>query len=143
MRMAGWMMGACGLMGSAAAQTVPMAQLPVPMAPRAAEASGLRIVRDAVAARPFSVVGPRGALLGTQSGEMEGWIFPWKVFSGLRMSVKMQDYAVPIDVNEAAASVDVQPDHTTITYAHANFTIRQVMFAPTKADGWDGGGGVL
>ena len=140
MRLAGLVVGACGLVGSVAAQTVPMAQLPVPMAPAVAEASGLRIVRDAVAARPFSVVGPRGALLGTQSGVMEGWIFPWKVFSGLRMSVKMADYPVPIDVNEAAASVDVQPDHTTITYGHANFTIRQVMFAPAASPSADGVG---
>ena len=141
MRQADLRMGVGGLllgvgMGSAAAQVVPMAPLPVPMAPVAAEASALRIVREAMPARPFSVVGPRGALLGEQSGVMEGWIFPWKLFSGLRMSVRMADYPVPIDVNEAVSSIDVQPDHTTITYAHANFTIRQVMFAPaTSADG--------
>ena len=79
---------------------------------------------------PFSVVGPRGAVLGQQDGSCEVWLFPWKIFSNLRLSVSMQDYPVPIDVNPHAAAIDVQPDETTITYSHANFTIRQTMIAP-------------
>jgi len=79
---------------------------------------------------PFSVIGPRGAVLGQQDGTSEVWLYPWKIFSNLRLSVSMQDYAVPIDVNSHAASIDVQPDETTITYSHANFTIRQIMIAP-------------
>ncbi len=89
-----------------------------------------RISRQAEPVKPFSVLGPRGALLGQQDGRFEAWVFPWKILSGLRITANMQDYAVPIDVNEHAAEVDVQPDETTITYSHANFTIRQVMFAP-------------
>src|SRR5580704_10669290 len=90
----------------------------------------LKIVREAVPAKPFSVVGPRGAILGRQDGSFEAWIFPWKIFSNLRISAEMKDYPVPIDVNEQAAVIEVRPDHTTITYAHANFTIREVLFAP-------------
>jgi glycogen debranching enzyme len=92
----------------------------------------LSIVREAVPARPFSVVGPRGALLGRQDGSFEAWIFPWKIFSNLRMTAEMQDYPVPIDVNEQAAVIEVRPDHTTITFAHANFTVREVLFVPQK-----------
>jgi len=44
--------------------------------------------------------------------------------------VRMQDYPVPIDVNPLAADIDVRPGETTITYSHANFTIRQIMLAP-------------
>jgi glycogen debranching enzyme len=79
---------------------------------------------------PFSVVGPRGAILGQQDGSFEAWLFPWKILSGMHLSVSMQDYAVPIDVNRQAAAIDVEPAATTITYAHANFTIRQIMIAP-------------
>jgi glycogen debranching enzyme len=98
----------------------------------------LKIVRDAIPSRPFTVVGPRGAILGLQDGSFEGWIFPWKIFSNLRISAEMKDYPVPIDVNEYAAAIEVRPDHTTITYAHANFTIREVLFAPHNAP--DGAG---
>lgn len=88
------------------------------------------IDRNAVPRLPFSVVGPRGAILGRQNGSYEVWLFPWKILSGMHLTANMQDYPVPIDVNRQAADIDVEPDHTTITYSHANFTIRQIMLAP-------------
>jgi len=102
------------------------------------ETAALKIVRNAVPSHPFSVVGPRGAILGHQDGVFEAWIFPWKIFSNLRVTAYMQNYAVPIDVNDQAALVEVRPDHTTITFAHANFTVREVLFAPHNAP--DGSG---
>jgi glycogen debranching enzyme len=93
----------------------------------------LKIVRETVPSKPFTVVGPRGALLGRQDGAFEAWIFPWKIFSNLRIRADMQNYPVPIDVNEQAASIEVRPDHTTITFAHANFTVREILFAPHNA----------
>jgi glycogen debranching enzyme len=88
------------------------------------------ITRETEAIKPFSVLGPRGALLGQQNGEFEAWIFPWKIFDGMRITANMQDYPIPIELNPHAAEIDVQPDHTTITYSHANFTVKQIMFAP-------------
>jgi Glycogen debranching enzyme len=97
------------------------------------ESVPLKIVREVVPSKPFTVTGPRGAILGTQDGAFEAWIFPWKIFSNLRISAEMRDYDVPIDVNEYASSIEVRPDHTTITFAHANFTVREVLFAPHNA----------
>jgi glycogen debranching enzyme len=88
------------------------------------------ISREAVPIKPFSVLGPRGALLGQQNGSFEAWLFPWKIFSGMQITANMQDYPIPINVNDHATSINVQPDATTITYSHANFTIRQIMIAP-------------
>src|SRR6201996_1690871 len=90
------------------------------------------ITREVVPIKPFSVIGPRGAVLGQQDGSYEAWIFPWKIFSDMRITAEMQDYPVPFDVNEHAAEVEVQPNSTTITYSHANFTIRQTMIAPKE-----------
>ena len=91
-----------------------------------------------MAQKPFSVTGPRGALLGQQDGSFEAWIFPWKILSHMRITADMKDYTVPIDVNEQAATIAVQPGHTTITYSHANFTVREILFAPQQAP--DGAG---
>ncbi len=123
-----------GSAGQACAQTPDPAPPRLPALPAFSlpPDSSLHIVRDTNPTKPVSVVGPRGALLGEQDGAFEGWIFPWKIFSNLRISAHMQDYAVPIDVNEYAASIDVQPDHTTITYSHANFTIRETLLAPSQ-----------
>src|SRR5579863_6391439 len=90
----------------------------------------LKIIQEAVPSKPFTVTGPRGAIMGQQDGTFEAWIFPWKILSHLRISAEMENYAVPIDVNEQAALIEVRPDHTTITFAHANFTVREVLFAP-------------
>ncbi len=102
------------------------------------ETTPLKIVRDAIPSHPFTVVGPRGAILGAQDGSFEAWIFPWKIFSNLRISAEMQNYPVPIDVNEQAAVIEVRPDHTMITFSHANFTVREILFAPHRAP--DGAG---
>ena len=96
------------------------------------------ISSNVMALRPFTVTGPRGALLGQHDGSFEAWIFPWKILSHLRITADMKDYAVPIDVNEQAATIAVQPGHTTITFSHANFTIRETLFAPQQAP--DGAG---
>jgi hypothetical protein len=124
-----------------------LAQMPRPSAlPSVAafplpQPSGLEIAREVDPARPFSVIGPHGAILGHQDGSFEAWIFPWKICSHLRITAEMQNYPVPIDVNEYAAYIEVHPNVTILTYSHANFTIRQIMFAPRNAP--DGAGVVV
>jgi len=100
--------------------------------------AALSIRHQTIPELPFSVVGPRGAILGQQDGTCELWLFPWKILSGMRMSVRMQDYPVPIDVNQQSAVIEVKPDQTTITYSHANFTIRQIMLAPSSLNAGTG-----
>ena len=113
-------------------QAIPSVMPVIPSFPLQA-APTLHISRETDPARPFSVVGPRGALLGRQDGTYEAWIFPWKILSDMSISADMQDYSVPIDVNGCAAWIDVTPAATTVTYSHANFTIQQIMFAPKSA----------
>jgi glycogen debranching enzyme len=90
----------------------------------------LTISHEAIPSRPFSVIGPRGSILGQQDGSYEVWLFPWKVLSNMRISAEVKDYPVPIDVNDHASSIDVRPDSTIITFSHANFTVREIILAP-------------
>jgi glycogen debranching enzyme len=112
--------------------------LPVPSAFPLDPASAMNLSRTADPQSPFSVIGPRGAILGQQNGSFEAWLFPWKILSGMHLSVDMQDYAVPIDVNQLAAAIEVRPSETILTYSHANFTIRQIMLAPKSPQGNSG-----
>jgi glycogen debranching enzyme len=92
---------------------------------------GPLIIRQAVQPQhPFTVTGSTGAILGLQNGNVELWTLPTKVFSNLHLCAELEGYTVPIDLNAAAATIDVQPDHTTITYSHAAITVRQHMFVP-------------
>jgi glycogen debranching enzyme len=93
----------------------------------------LTIREEAVPSKPFSVVGPRGAVLGQQDGSFELWVFPYKVLSNLHISATMDQYPVPIDVNEHAAEISSSADSTVITFSHANFTIRETILAPKSA----------
>src|SRR5271155_2170519 len=81
----------------------------LPSFPLQSPQNSLSIQREAVPSRPFSVVGPRGAVLGQQDGSCELWLFPWKILSDLHISAQMDNYAVPIDVNQHAAGIEVRP----------------------------------
>lgn len=85
--------------------------------------------------KPFSVTGESGAILGAQDGTFELWQFPIKLLSHLHLLAQVADYPVIIDVNSCAARLEKTPDHTTIVYSHAAFTIKQHMFVPRSADG--------
>lgn len=89
----------------------------------------LEIVSPAVPGRPWTVAGEHGALFGRQNGKFEAWQWPVKILSDFRIRAELADYPVPIDVNALAAEIRVTPAETTITYAHAAFTVRQHMFA--------------
>jgi glycogen debranching enzyme len=97
--------------------------------------------QEAVPSKPFSVVGPRGAVLGQQDGSFELWVFPYKVLNNLRISAVMDRYPVPIDVNEHAAEISSSADSTVITFSHANFTVRETIVAPKNAP--DGSGALV
>lgn len=106
------------------AQTLhPIASWPMPPGKMA-------IVRPAQGAKPFSVAAEHGAILGQQDGSFEAWAFPVKILSHFLISAELADYPVPIDVNDYAAQIEVNPERTTITYSHAAFTVKQHMFSP-------------
>jgi len=91
--------------------------------------SALHLRQHAEPAKPFTVAGECGAFMGQQDGQFEAWLFPVKILSHMQIQAHVEDYNVPIDVNAYAAEIDVEPDHTTITYSHAAFTLRETFFA--------------
>jgi hypothetical protein len=92
--------------------------------------SALTIIRPAQIGKPFTVTGEYGAILGEQSGAFEVWLWPVKILSHFGITAHLEDYPVPIELAEHAASIEVTPAMTTITYSHAAFTVKQRMFAP-------------
>ncbi|MBW4045172.1 MAG: glycogen debranching protein [Acidobacteria bacterium] len=120
--------------GAQTAALQPIAQFPL--------ASGsIAIDRHAEPQKPFTVAGECGMFVGQQDGSFEAWLFPIKLLSHFRIRADVQGYTVPIDVNDAAAEIEVHPDRTTITYSHIAFTIRETLFA-TQC-GAEGSGGVM
>ncbi len=91
--------------------------------------SGPTLRQHAELQKPFTVAGECGTFVGQQDGSFEAWVFPIKLLSHFRIQAELENYPIPIDVNEQAAEVEVSPDHTTITYSHAAFTVREIFFA--------------
>ncbi len=91
--------------------------------------SALHIERHVEPEKPFTVAGECGAFMGQQDGQFEAWLFPVKILSHMQIEARVEGYDVPIDVNADAAEIDVEPDHTTITYSHVAFTLRETFFA--------------
>jgi hypothetical protein len=104
----------------------PIAQFPLGEDP-------LTITRPVEAAKPFTIAGEQGAIFGEQSGIFEAWLYPFKILSQFRITAELADYPVLIDVTKQAATIEVSPAMTTITYSHAAFTVKQRMFA-TRGD---------
>ena len=80
------LLGVFSLAGSARAQTAIQPLPALPAFSLTSDPGELSIDREAVPSRPFSVVGPRGAVLGQQDGSCEVWLFPWKILSNLVIS---------------------------------------------------------
>lgn len=102
---------------------------------------GLVIRQHVEAGKPFTVAGTHGIVVGQQDGQFEAWVLPVKLLSHFSIQANVEGYSVPIDVNQAASEIEVYPDHTTITYSHIAFTLRQIMFAPDEAK--DGTGAIV
>jgi glycogen debranching enzyme len=75
-------------------------------------------------------VGRRSALLGCEDGTFEAWINPVKILRDFRLSVYLDGALDAVPLADLAQSITTAPGRTTITHAHAAFTIRQTWFAP-------------
>src|SRR5579871_6751436 len=102
------------------------------------ENSGPVIRAHTEALKPFTVSGEHGVILGQQDGTFEAWLLPVKVLSHLTIEADVENYTVPIDVNQESAEIEVRPDRIVITYSHIGFTVRQIIFSPNDAPGGTG-----
>lgn len=114
------------LFAAAAAAQTPTLETVAPF-PRPQLAAIPVIQQPALPHKPLTITGARGAILGEQSGVVELWQLPVKVFSDLHLRAQIDGYTVPLDLNPGAATVEVRPGHTVLTYSFAGITVRQHM----------------
>ncbi|HYU78534.1 MAG TPA: hypothetical protein VEK56_06090, partial [Vicinamibacterales bacterium] len=96
---------------------------------------GLHLERGAHAGAFFDVVGRRAALFGYENRQLEAWVYPIKILDDLTLSFRLEGYPRDIDGRDIVATIEVKPEATTLTYAHAAFTVRQIMVAPLDEAG--------
>src|SRR5258708_4374674 len=74
------------------------------------------------------MVGMRAGMFGNESGEMEAWVYPLKIFRGFHLTFHVDGRAVPAE--SLARTMIVHPESATLIYAGDNFSVRETFFVP-------------
>jgi glycogen debranching enzyme len=97
--------------------------------------SGLELERRTQAGTFFDVLGRKSAVAGYENRSLEAWVYPLKILDDFKLSFHLQGYPLDIQGTEALSNINVRPEATILTYTHAAFTIRQIIFAPLDEPG--------
>jgi glycogen debranching enzyme len=92
--------------------------------------TGLEIAAPSRQGRFLDVVGRRSAFFGYENRDLEAWVYPLKLVDGFALSFRLQDYPLDIDGKDVLVSITVRPEATILTYSHAAFTVREILYAP-------------
>jgi glycogen debranching enzyme len=88
------------------------------------------------AVRPWEflpITGTRAGLLGDESGRMEAWVYPLKIFREFHLKFHTEGRVLPAEA--LARTVTVRPESATVLYAGDTFTVRQTFFVPVREQG--------
>jgi glycogen debranching enzyme len=79
------------------------------------------------------IAGTRAGLFGTESGQMEAWVYPLKVFRDFRLTFHVDGRALPAE--SLVRTLIVHPESATLVYAGDNFSVRETLFVPVREPG--------
>ncbi len=90
----------------------------------------LTLTRAAQPNQYMDKIGSKAALLGTESGSFEMWIWPWKVLRNFELQFFVGTTTQPILAKDILRDIWVTPEATTITYVYESFTVKQIFLVP-------------
>jgi len=79
------------------------------------------------------VTGTRASLLGNESGRMEAWVYPLKIFREFHLRFHTEGRALPAEA--LARTITVRPESAAILYAGDTFAVRETLFVPVREEG--------
>jgi GH15 family glucan-1,4-alpha-glucosidase len=88
------------------------------------------------AVRPWefiSAVGRKAAVFGNESGAVEAWVYPLKIFRDLHLVFHVAGRAIPAE--SAARTIVTRPEGVTLTYSGDSFSIKETLFVPRDEPG--------
>jgi glycogen debranching enzyme len=97
--------------------------------------SGLELQRPTRAGYFFDVAGRRSAVFGYENRAFEAWVYPLKILDDFTLSFNLQGYPLDIRGPDVQVGITARPEATILTYSHAAFTVRQIIFAPVDEPG--------
>ena len=88
------------------------------------------------AARPWeflAAVGKRAGIFGNESGRVEAWVYPLKLFRDLHLIFHTEGRAIPAET--LVRTVEARPESTTLVYSGDTFSVRETFFVPVDEAG--------
>jgi glycogen debranching enzyme len=79
------------------------------------------------------ITGMRAGLLGNESGRMEAWVYPLKLFREFHLRFHTEGRVLAAE--SLARTVTVRPESATILYAGDTFKVRETFFVPVREQG--------
>jgi glycogen debranching enzyme len=81
----------------------------------------------------LSAVGTRAGIFGNESGRVEAWVYPLKIFRGFHLRFRTEGKV--LDADSLARTVTVHPESTTILYTGDTFSVKETFFVPVNEPG--------
>jgi glycogen debranching enzyme len=81
----------------------------------------------------FSATGTRAGLFGNESGNLEAWVYPLKIFRNFHLHFLTEGRSLPAE--SLARTVSVRPESSTIIYTGDTFSVTETLFAPVHERG--------
>lgn len=81
----------------------------------------------------LSAVGTRAGIFGDESGHMEAWVYPLKIFRDFHLRFEIDGRSLPAE--SLARTITARPESVTIHYVGDTFEVRETLFVPVQEAG--------
>jgi len=104
-----------------------------PASGAAEQAQSLEFSRTARPWEFFCATGQRAGLFGNESGVVEAWVYPLKIFRDFHLRFHTGGHILPAET--LVRSVVVHPESSSILYSGDTFSVRETLFVPVNDAG--------
>jgi glycogen debranching enzyme len=98
-----------------------------------AQSQNLELSRTARPWEFFSATGTRAGLFGNESGNLEAWAYPLKIFRNFHLHFLTEGRSLPAE--SLVRTVSVRPESSVIIYTGDTFSVTETLFVPVHEAG--------
>lgn len=86
--------------------------------------------------RFINAVGEKSGLWGFENGQLEGWVYPLKIFHEFELDFQLEGSPRIYSGREIIAGARIFPHMVQLQYSAEMFTVNEVLFAPRSTPGF-------
>jgi glycogen debranching enzyme len=94
---------------------------------------GLELTRTIRSWEFLPIVGTRAGIFGDETGRLEAWVYPLKIFRDYHLTFHVGDRALPAE--SLARTLTVRPESASILYVGDSFRVRETLCVPINEPG--------